>query len=205
MIQSAAERTVNLLREAHVTVYTIDPTLSTKLVAEIDDTATASDSAAFAAETHNPTDPFDGTVSFNTIAPLTGGRAFSMFNDIDQEIATSVTQGSAYYSLAYVPYAAIDPDHTFRGIDVKVARPGVTVVTRHGYYSVTPLPPATTPRQELKSEAMTSAPPSEAGSRSQALLLVPDCRRPNRVNVWSRSQRTISSGTRSLMGARALT
>ncbi len=67
LIQGAAERTVNLLREAHVTVYTVDPTLSTKVIADLDDTATASDAAAFAAETHNPVDPFNGTVSFNTI------------------------------------------------------------------------------------------------------------------------------------------
>jgi len=152
MIEAAAERTVNLLREAHVTVYTIDPTLSTKLLSDFDDTATASDSAAFAAETHNPTDPFNGTVSFNTIAPLTGGRAFSMFNDIDEEISTSVLQGSAYYSIAYIPTAEIDPDHPYRRIDVKVDRPGVIIVTRRGYYSVTPPPPATTPHQELKSE-----------------------------------------------------
>ena len=152
LIQHAAERTVNLLREAHVTVYSVDPTLSTKLVADIDDTATTVDAAAFAAETHDPTDPFDGTVSFNTIAPLSGGRAFSMFNDLDQEIATSVTEGSAYYSIAYVPTAEIDADHPHRRIDVKLDRPGLTVITRHGYYSVTPPPPALSSHQELKSE-----------------------------------------------------
>ncbi len=152
LVQHAAERTVNLLREAHVTVYTVDPTLSTKLIAELDDTATNVDAAVFAAETHNPSDPFNGTVSFNTIAPLTGGRAFSMFNDLDQEIATSVTEGSSYYSLAYTPTAAIDPDHPYRRIDVKVDRPGVRVITRRGYYSLTPPPPALSPNQELKSE-----------------------------------------------------
>lgn len=152
LVKHAAERTVNLLREAHVTVYTVDPTLSTKLIAEIDDQATTVDAATFVAETHDPTDPFDGTVSFNTIAPLSGGRAFSMFNDLDQEIATSVSEGSSYYNIAFVPTAAIDPDHPYRRIDVKVDRPGLTVLTRKGYYSVTPPPPERTPNQELKSE-----------------------------------------------------
>ena len=152
LVEGAAERAVNLLREAHATVYTVDPTLSTKLIAELDENVTASDAAAFAAETHNPADPFRNTVSFNTIAPLTGGRAFSMFNDLDQEIGTSVTEGSAYYSIAYVPAGDLDPAHPFRRIDVKINRLGLTVVTRHGYYSTTPPLPDGTPHRQLKTE-----------------------------------------------------
>jgi len=152
MVKGATERTVNLLQEAHVTVFTVDPTISSKLIADLDDTATANDLTSFAAEAHNPKDPFNGTVSFNTIAPLTGGRSFALNNDIDKEIQTSVEEGSAYYSLAYVPTASVDAAQPYRRIDVKLTRPGLKVITRHGYYSVTPPPPVVSARQERKAE-----------------------------------------------------
>lgn len=151
-VQSAAERAVNLLRQAHATVYTVDPTLSTKRAGDLNENTTDSDAAAFVAETHDPKDPFKDTVSFNTIAPLTGGRSFAMFNDLDQEIATSVTEGSSYYAMAYVPSASVDTANPYRRIDVRVDRPGLKVITRHGYYTVTPPLPAATPQRALKSE-----------------------------------------------------
>lgn len=150
-LEGAAERAVNLLRQAHATVYTVDPTLSTKLLSEPDDNGNLSD-AAFIAETHDPKDPFKDTVSFNTIAPLTGGHSFAVFNNLDQEIAASVTQGSSFYTIAYVPTASIDPANPYRRIDVRVARPGLKVITRRGYYATTPPLPAATPQQTSKAE-----------------------------------------------------
>ena len=69
LVKGAAERTVNLLREAHVTVYTVDPTLSTKIAGEPQADTTQTDPSAFTAETHQRGDPFSDTVSFNTLAP----------------------------------------------------------------------------------------------------------------------------------------
>jgi VWFA-related protein len=152
MVKGAAERAINILRDSHVSVYTIDPTLSTKLLGATPPEQTTSDPDVFIAETHNIADPFDGTVSFNTIAPQTGGRSFAVYNDVDTEIRTSIEEGSSYYTLTYVPSGSVDPLHPYRGITVTVNRPGLVVVTRKGYYSSTPPPPARTPVQDLKAQ-----------------------------------------------------
>lgn len=152
LVKGAAERTINILRDAHVSVYTIDPTLSTKLVGMGNADDTTSDPDSFIAETHNTADPFDGTVSFNTIAPQTGGRSFAVYSNVDAEIGTSIAEGSAYYTLTYVPRGPVDPNVPYRGIRVTVDRPGLTVVTRKGYYSSTPPPPTRTAKQELKAQ-----------------------------------------------------
>jgi VWFA-related protein len=152
LVKGAAERALNLLRDAHVTLYTIDPTISTVAAAELNAEQTETDAAAFLAETHKRTDPFDGTVSFNTLAPETGGRAFALNNDLDTEISTSVSEGGNYYTLAYVPAGDIDAKDPYRRIDVRVDRPDVTVVTRHGYFAEVPSPPRRTVSQDIKNE-----------------------------------------------------
>jgi VWFA-related protein len=148
-LKSATERTVNLLRDSNATLYTIDPTMTSKM--GMAPSETAQDNAdAFVAEVHNQQDPFQDTISFNTIAPETGGTAIAMSNSIDEQISTSIRDGSEYYSLSFVPSPSIDSEHPFRSINVHVNRPGMTVVTRKGYYSFTPPPPARTARQTLK-------------------------------------------------------
>ncbi len=145
LVTGLAERTVNLLRDAHITLYTINPTINSSGVTDI---GTVDD--PFTDETHNPKDPFNGTVSFNTLAPETGGRAFSLNNGIDQEIAASVREGNSFYTMAYVPASSSDAAQAYRGIVVKVDRPGVIVRTRRGYYASVPLPPPRTAKQERR-------------------------------------------------------
>jgi VWFA-related protein len=153
LVRGAAERAVNLMRDAHVVLYTIDPTISTSVAAEPQVGQTQTDAAAFLAETHNRANPFDGTVSFNTLAPETGGRAFALNNDLDQEITTSVSEGTAYYSLSYTPVGEFDSKDPYRRITVLVNRPDVTVVTRHGYFVDTPRAPQRTASQTLRSNS----------------------------------------------------
>jgi VWFA-related protein len=152
VVKGAAERAINILRDSHASVYTIDPTLSTKLLGETNPEETTSDPDAFIAETHSSADPFDGTVSFNTIAPETGGRSFAVYNNVDAEIGTSIAEGNSYYTLTYIPNGPVDSLHPYRGITVTVSRPGLVVVTRKGYYSSTPPPPARTAAQDLKAQ-----------------------------------------------------
>ena len=68
------------------------------------------------------------------VAEATGGIAYSETNDLATAVLKAIDNGANYYSIAYVP-----PDQTNNGayhkIDVKVDRPGVTVVFRKGYYS----------------------------------------------------------------------
>lgn len=147
LVTGLAERTVNLLRDAHVTVYTINPAMASSGAGEldvIDDPLTD--------EVHTPKDPFNGTVSFNTLAPETGGRAFSLGNDVDREIAASVRDGNSFYTIAYVPTTSSSAAKEYRGIVVKVDRPGLIVRTRQGYYSSVPAPPPRSEKQDQRAK-----------------------------------------------------
>jgi VWFA-related protein len=146
LVKGVAERTVNLLRDDHVTVYTINPAITSSGVGEldvIDDAATD--------EVHNRKDPFDGTVSFNTLAPETGGRAFSLGNGVDKEIAASLRDGNSFYTLSYVPSARSNAAQEYRGIVVRVNRPGLIARTRKGYFAAVPAAPPKTLKQGQQS------------------------------------------------------
>ena len=184
LVKGAAERAVNLLRDAHVTVYTIDPTLTTTTAAELN-VEVQTDPADFAAETHNRSDPFSDTVSFNTLAPETGGRAFSLNNALDQQIGASVAEGSAYYSLAYVPAGEIDPKNPYRRIDVRVNRPGLIVVTRHGYFTQIPPLPQRSTRQQAKVEGfdLGNAISSKMAFTGIGMLAAPSAENPSEYIV----------------------
>ncbi|MBZ5718942.1 MAG: VWA domain-containing protein [Acidobacteriia bacterium] len=68
------------------------------------------------------------------IAGLTGGLAFVSRNDIDNAVASSVADGSSYYTLGYYPKDK-NWDGQFRTVQVKVARSGLHLRYRRGYYA----------------------------------------------------------------------
>lgn len=148
LVRGLVERAVNLLRDAHVTIYTIDPAMTTG-ISNTDDVFN-NDASAFAKETHAAKDPFDGTVSFNTLAPATGGRAFANNNDIGEELSESMRDGSWYYSLSYRPQQSAVEAQAYKQIRVRVDRPGVAVHNMQGYYSVLPPEPAVSMKQDKK-------------------------------------------------------
>jgi hypothetical protein len=112
---------VNVLRDARVTLYTIDPA-----GLQIDPAAYGR-AAAF-------NDPFGGEYQFNRLAKATGGRTLYGRNDVDAEIGTAIRDGASFYSLTYRPQnTSLDPSK-FRKIKVNLDRPGLTVYTREGYY-----------------------------------------------------------------------
>lgn len=120
-IDSVVQDTVNLLRDARVTLYTIDPAgIQT-------DTMRYGVDAEF-------TDPFGGNYQFNKLAKATGGAALYGRNDVDTEINTSIRDGASFYTMTYRPgNTSLDPQK-FRKIKVTLDRPGLSVTTREGYY-----------------------------------------------------------------------
>ena len=120
-INSAVQECVNVLRDARITLYTIDPA-----GVQIDPQAYGS-GAAFS-------DPFGGNYQFARLATATGGRALYGRNDVDAEIGTAIRDGSSFYSLTYRPTDDSQNPQKFRRIKVTVDRPGLTVTTREGYY-----------------------------------------------------------------------
>jgi hypothetical protein len=120
-VDNAVQECVNMLRDARVTLYSIDP------AGVISDPMAYGPDAAFA-------DPFGGNYTFNKLAKATGGRALYGRNDVDAEIGTTVRDGTSFYTLTYRPANdSMDPQK-FRKIAVTLERPDLVATSREGYY-----------------------------------------------------------------------
>ena len=119
-VENAVQECVNVLRDARVTLYTIDP-------AGLQVNNTYGPAAEF-------NDPFGGNYQFNQLAKATGGRTLYGRNDVDVEIGTAIRDGSSAYTLTYRPSSQVTNPQKFRKIVVTVERPGVKIYTREGYY-----------------------------------------------------------------------
>jgi VWFA-related protein len=66
----------------------------------------------------------------------TGGELFSGFSRdaIEATYASALGEARNQYTLGYVTHAT--PSNTHREIEVKVARPGLTVTAKEGYYPI---------------------------------------------------------------------
>jgi len=119
-IESAVQDCVNVLRDARVTLYTIDPA-----GVQINPGVYGGDSYA---------DPFGGNYQFNMLANATGGRTLYGRNDVDMEIGTAIQDGGSFYTLTYRPTNTSRDLQKFRHIKVTLNRPDLKVITRAGYY-----------------------------------------------------------------------
>ena len=118
-----------VLREARITLSSIDPTIASSgsvLIETPDDLD--------AAENENGSDPFAGEMNFQLLAPATGGRVYASRNDVDAQIANTIRDGGNYYTLSYTPDNSSDAAQPYRRIQVKMNRPGLQATTRNGYY-----------------------------------------------------------------------
>ncbi len=121
-VGTAVQQTVNELRDARVTLYTIDPA-----GLQVNPGSYGEDAALF--------DPFGGEPNFQKLATATGGRNLYGRNNVDAEIGTAIHDGASFYTLAYRPTNEVRDINKFRKIKVTVAnRPDLTVVTRQGYF-----------------------------------------------------------------------
>jgi VWFA-related protein len=105
---NAAVRTLN---DANVAVYPIDP----KPI----------DAVAFLRP---------GIDAMNLLAGGTGGRAFYVINDLAAAVKTAVDDSEVTYALGFYP-GDIKLDGSYHSLSVKVARQGVDLRHRKGYYA----------------------------------------------------------------------
>jgi VWFA-related protein len=126
-ISSAVQNCVNTLRDARITLYTIDPA------------GVMVNSNEYGGGLYG--DPFGGNYEFNRLALATGGRTLYGRNDVNNEIGTAIADGSSFYTVTYRPSNPSDDTQKFRRIVVTVDRPGIKVITRLGYYPRSSEPP----------------------------------------------------------------
>ena len=72
-------------------------------------------------------------VGLPALALQSGGQVLAKSNDISAELAECVAEAASFYTLSYDAPAAKKPNE-YHAIDVRVARPGLMVRTRAGYY-----------------------------------------------------------------------
>jgi VWFA-related protein len=138
---NAIAQCTNLLRDARVTLYLIDP------AGVAAPTATLGATSDPTGDPTGPTtfdEPFGGQVGFEMMAIATGGQSLHGRNDVDRLIGTTVSDGQIFYSLSYRPSSPITTDNPkhFRKIRVALGDGTLVASTREGYYLPKPEEPA---------------------------------------------------------------
>jgi VWFA-related protein len=132
-IETAVKRVTNRMLAARITMFSIDPTPGSTSTLEVD---TPEDMAL--SQNENYSDPFgDAGISFSTLAPSTGGKAFRGRNDINNEIGEGIASGSFYYTMSYTPSNASTDAAQYRKIQIRMKDPSLHATTRDGYYPET--------------------------------------------------------------------
>jgi VWFA-related protein len=123
-VQGMVAKCVELLREARVTLYAIDPAGVTVDDGRIDQNGVVTID-----------DPFNGAVNFDSMVRATGGQSMHGRNDVDRLVGDAVASGETFYTLSYRP-SWLDGDDSgkFRPIKVIVRGGGLTATSRLGYY-----------------------------------------------------------------------
>jgi len=101
-------------------------------------------------------DQWEGTSGAQNLAAETGGFSIRNTNALASGLERIARESEAYYLLGYQPRNAAR-DGKFRRIGVKVARRGVDVRARRGYYAPGPVPAATEAKAGGRDEAIQTA------------------------------------------------
>jgi len=133
-VTAMLQHVTDTLLAARVTLYAIDPTSNAVGLTEITNVDQEEFALAAGGDAARLTDPFDNQLDFDRLGPVTGGRVLRNKNDIAHQIDASVQLGEHFYTIGYSPTNTSDVGQAFRKITVKCLRPGVTVMTRDGYY-----------------------------------------------------------------------
>jgi len=134
--------TVNLLARSQVAVYPIDARgLTNAPIFDASTTRNYAGGRGISRMTQDlnkfSTDTAAEHSTMSQMAEATGGHAFYNTNGLTQAVATAINDGSNFYTLTYTP-ANPARDGKFRKIKVQLARGGVNLAYRHGYYADDP-------------------------------------------------------------------
>jgi VWFA-related protein len=116
------------LRQARITLYSVDPLGSNEGVAR---TLYYQD---FLKGVSKLSQVNVGDLSLQVLAVQSGGLALSSSNDVTALLEKCLADTEAYYELSFVP-ASADHRDEYHNLLVQVAKPGLTARTRTGYYA----------------------------------------------------------------------
>jgi VWFA-related protein len=116
------------LRQAHVTLYSIDPlgsdeSLQRNFYYE-----------SFLKGVSKPSQVNIGDLALQVIATQTGGLALSSSNDVSALLQRSMADTDAYYELSFDPPPA-EQRNEYHHVEVQVSKPGLAARTLQGYYA----------------------------------------------------------------------
>ena len=123
------------------------PTLTTRTM----ELAHQDDYVKFAVSTANSQE------TLRELAERTGGFLIANTNNVDHLLAHVMEEVDTHYEIAYPPKSERDDGH-FRKIEVKLARPGLRVETRNGYFAVPDTGHALTPEEMAGLRALDTQP-----------------------------------------------
>lgn len=119
----------NELRQAHVTLYSIDP-----LGLADSGTTRITYYEEFLKGVTAPSKTQPANLSLQVLAVQSGGRVLNSTNDLASAIATCVADAAYYYVVSFTAPRADHPDE-YHSLEVKVDKPKVEARTRTGYYA----------------------------------------------------------------------
>ena len=123
------------------------PTLTTRTM----ELAHQDDYVKFGVSSANPQE------ALRELAERTGGFLIANTNNVDQLLSHVMEEVDTHYEIAYPPKAKRDDGH-FRNIEVKLARAGLRVETRNGYFAVPDTGHALTPEEMAGLRALDTQP-----------------------------------------------
>jgi len=132
--------TVNLLARSQVAVYPIDA--RGLFNSQVFSAATSRNYTGSPARMQQDLNKFSSDTAsehstMQEMADATGGHAFYNTNGLAQAVAAAITDGSNFYTLTYTPTNS-ERNGKLRKIKVQLARQGVNLAYRHGYYADDP-------------------------------------------------------------------
>ena len=151
--QSGFDRAINASQRGNTAVYFIDAKgLVTQYFYGADQAGAPGDVGVISME-----EGFLETAGTESLAENTGGASIRNTNDLLGGLQRAADESSVYYLLGYQP--EMSPDGKWHKLQVKVARPGVTVRSRRGYQATAPSDLAASPqaRDTHKSDGKKSS------------------------------------------------
>ncbi len=117
-----------MLRQARVTLYCIDPLGSSESVFQ------SQSYQQYLKPATKPSQATPGELSLQVLATQSGGLVLGASGDIAGLIERAVDDTKNFYEISFEPKPAEAPDEYHR-LEVKVAKPGAVARTRWGYYA----------------------------------------------------------------------